>query len=92
MTAQVSMWTPLQQMPWKFQGRAKIDGRELYMWTRSTAWQTDIHTIPVDEFWPAPKPTVRPGSIIDRIAEYFGLRPAHPGTQQDYAPAKGGPR
>jgi hypothetical protein len=67
-----SMWTPLEQLPWKFAGRVTVDDVELYAWTRANIWETDWHTIPVDEFWPKPtwKVSIREGSII---ATLFGF-------------------
>lgn len=58
---------------WKFAGRfADDDGREKYLWMSSTWYMTDVHAIPVDEFWPKPtwKVSIREGSII---ANLFGF-------------------
>lgn len=90
MTALGPMWTPLDELPWKFAGRVTLDDVEMYAWTRTNVWETDWHTIPVHEFWPKPKPaaTVRPNSIVDWINRLFFTRP-EPGTQQDYTLARG---
>lgn len=60
---------------WKFAGRfVAADGREMYLWMSSTWYMTDVHAIPVDEFWPK-KPTwkvsIREGSIIANLLGFL---------------------
>ncbi|GAS94405.1 uncharacterized protein RMCC_1371 [Mycolicibacterium canariasense] len=53
------------------------DGRELYNWACVTPTQVRIHSVPVDEFWPKPKPipaeAIYLGSItlVERDGLYY---------------------